>query len=47
LIVNPEFPKWAVYLALMNDSPPPDVYERIDFMDGYDPLHIDCKKMGF
>ncbi len=46
LIVTPEFDKKAVYLGLMKDASSNSAYERIDFMNGYDPLHVDWKKMG-
>jgi len=46
LIVTPEFGKKAVYLGLMKDASSNSAYERIDFMNGYDPLHVDWKKFG-
>ena len=46
LIVHPEFPKEAVYIGLLKDAFPNSVYERIDCMRGYEPLHVDARKMG-
>ena len=49
LIVIPEFPKEAIFIGIYEDGTKPDYlkrFSRLDFMGGYNPLHVDTKKLG-
>ena len=42
LIVDSAFPKEAIYVGILKED---DSYERIDFMNGYDPQQEDTEKL--